>query len=66
MLEQKKASRTICAAIAAALLLASAFVTLDSLTLHDEALAVEQSELIGSTSGNDAPITDIFTVVVLR
>ena len=62
MLEQKRASRMICTAIAAALLLASAFITLDSLTLHDEALAVEQSELIGSTSGNDAPAIDIFNL----
>jgi glucose/arabinose dehydrogenase len=66
MFRQVNRDRKTCATTAAALLVTLTFITLDSLSLQldREVLAVEQSEseLLGSTSGNDAPVTYIFNL----
>ena len=63
MFEQTKSYKKMCVITTIALLLGLTFTPLDFLQFNsDEALAAEQIDIVGNTSGNNAPITDNFNL----
>ena len=58
MFEQRKANRKMHVAISFVLLLCSTITALDFLQFNSEALAAEQLDIVGNTSGNNAPSID--------
>jgi len=62
MFEQRKANRKMHVAISVVLLLCSTITALDFLQFNSEALAAEQLDIVGNTSGNNAPSIDKFNL----
>jgi hypothetical protein len=62
MLEQKKSYKKNRIAISVVLLLSSTFTMLDFLQSTSGALAAEQLDIVGNTSGNNIPSIDNFNL----